>query len=743
MFSQGQPGPRLLPIILENSTIWVVVCTGVVLSVVTYWIIQHQLDLNRRLDFEWAGKNRFRALQKETEKNLEKVEIVRNLLTGQEAISEEIFRRTARIILQGYPEIQLLAWIPKVPAARRRPFEGRVRRTFPDFRIGSPSANAGTPPANHFPILHLEPETGYQALRGLDMAVLPKRMTILNRAWNSGRLTASGRITGLEENDGERTRFSVFLPLYYPGSDMSTVAARRKNLRGFLAAVFRIDSLVNAALGHLEPRGIDIWIHDDAAPDRDGLLYHYASRLGHLKTRRPHSPPTIDEAPRVVEHLPVADRTWTFTALATPRFRSAQAFVEGPMVVLVEGLLFTLVLGLHLYRIKRDMIVRAEMESAVQESAERFQILFRHVPDVIMMLDRDSRILYMNRPLPNRRDEAEGHSFMEFLPASEREPHRAALKEVFETGEVHHAHHSLPGFTWWESRLIPIHHEGTVHSAMAILTDVTENRELQAQAIRSARLATLGVLAASVAHEINNPNSAIQFNASVLQRFSIDLATIIDRQRRQEGDFSIGGMPAAEALESLPKLFSGIIHNSDRIKKIVNTLKRMSRQDAGTLDQRVDVSETLKGAVSILQNKIKKNCDHFQMTLANDLPSVKGNMQQLEQVFINVILNALQALPDRRHGIRVTADRDQNGEAVVIRVRDEGRGISPARIQHVTDPFFTTREESGGTGLGLSISSQIIQNHGGSMHFQSQLGKGTLVTIKLPLIPSALNGLKT
>ena len=112
-------------------------------------------------------------------------------------------------------------------------------------------------------------------------------------------------------------------------------------------------------------------------------------------------------------------------------------------------------------------------------------------------------------------------------------------------------------------------------------------------------------------------------------------------------------------------------------------------------------------------------------------------------MFINLILNALQALPDNQHGIDIYADLDENRENMVIRVQDEGCGMSQEQRHKITEPFFTTRASSGGTGLGLSISTQIIQNHGGTLTFQSEVNQGTTVIVTLPVILSALDGLKT
>ncbi|TXG80769.1 MAG: HAMP domain-containing histidine kinase [Rhodocyclaceae bacterium] len=111
---------------------------------------------------------------------------------------------------------------------------------------------------------------------------------------------------------------------------------------------------------------------------------------------------------------------------------------------------------------------------------------------------------------------------------------------------------------------------------------------------------------------------------------------------------------------------------------------------------------------------------------------VEGDVAQVGQVLINVMVNALEALPDRSRRVRVTAASEGDGARVVVRVEDEGRGISDETMAKICDPFFTTKSESGGTGLGLSISSSIIEGHGGTLRFESQNNRGTTVSIELP-----------
>lgn len=128
-----------------------------------------------------------------------------------------------------------------------------------------------------------------------------------------------------------------------------------------------------------------------------------------------------------------------------------------------------------------------------------------------------------------------------------------------------------------------------------------------------------------------------------------------------------------------------------------------------------------------------KSTNHFSIEYGNLLPLLKGNFQRLEQVVINLVQNACQALPDKQKGIFVSTSYDEEKRGIVLRVEDEGIGIPSAILPHITDSFFTAKPESGGIGLGLSISSRIVKEHGGTMKFTSEPKKGTKAEIFLPL----------
>ena len=253
----------------------------------------------------------------------------------------------------------------------------------------------------------------------------------------------------------------------------------------------------------------------------------------------------------------------------------------------------------------------------------------------------------------------------------------------------------------------------------------------QQQLMQASKMVALGTLVSGVAHEVNNPNNFIMLNSPILKEAWDNALPILQKYYEENGDFIIGGMNYSEMRENIPTLFSGISDGAKRIKGIVDDLKNYVRDNTADLTQSVDINEVLKSAVSLLANMIKKSTNQFSIEYGTKLPLIEGNIQRLEQVMINLIQNACQALPDAHKSIFITVQFDPMESNIVIKVRDEGMGIPPETLLNITDPFFTTKHDSGGVGLGLSISSKIVEEHGGTIHFESEMGAGTTATITL------------
>lgn len=264
--------------------------------------------------------------------------------------------------------------------------------------------------------------------------------------------------------------------------------------------------------------------------------------------------------------------------------------------------------------------------------------------------------------------------------------------------------------------------------------DITEKKIRRRQLEQAGKMVSLGILVAGMGHEINNPNQYIGLNAPLLSRVWNDAARILDNEYDAHGDFFLGGLKYSMAREKIPGLFEGIIKGSQRIKSIVSDLKNYSRQDASGQDNIVYLNSVVKHCLTLVNNQIKNSTHDLKVHYSSRKPRIKGNFQQIEQVIINLVQNACEALTDKSQSLRITTGVDGITGSVFLEVKDQGEGISPGNLDHLTDPFFTTKRGCGGTGLGLSISEKIIKDHRGRFIFLSAPGKGTTVKVQFPAL---------
>jgi signal transduction histidine kinase len=260
----------------------------------------------------------------------------------------------------------------------------------------------------------------------------------------------------------------------------------------------------------------------------------------------------------------------------------------------------------------------------------------------------------------------------------------------------------------------------------------------QQHLIQSEKMASLGLLVAGVAHELNNPISFVHSNLEFIDEYTERLARIIRAygdtadpisERRRRGDQQKSSARFDETLQTLQELITSCKEGAERVKKIVLDLRTFSRTDDIGL-MMTDLHEGIESTLNLLAKQYKD-----RITIHRDyanLPKIECFPGQINQVFMNVLQNAAQAIPDRGDVWLTTRAAD---DRVIVTVRDNGVGIPEDQLARVFDPFFTTKPVGTGTGLGLSISYGIIERHGGKMRVTSQVNQGTEFIIELPLHP--------
>jgi polar amino acid transport system substrate-binding protein len=257
-------------------------------------------------------------------------------------------------------------------------------------------------------------------------------------------------------------------------------------------------------------------------------------------------------------------------------------------------------------------------------------------------------------------------------------------------------------------------------------------RVRQEQLVQADKMASLGILVSGVAHEINNPNGLILLTIPLIADAFQDARSILDEHYQEHGDFELGGIAYSRIRDRLPVMMHDMHEGSRRIKRIVEDLKDFARRDETGSTEVFDLNTVVQAAVRLVDTSTKKATSLFVTMYADFLPDVRGNAQRIEQVVVNLILNACQSLESPAAAVMLATSYDDDRGMVVFSVQDEGSGIAPEHIAHLTDPFFTTKRETGGTGLGLSVSAGIVKEHGGLLQFSSEPGRGTTATLSLP-----------
>ena len=270
-------------------------------------------------------------------------------------------------------------------------------------------------------------------------------------------------------------------------------------------------------------------------------------------------------------------------------------------------------------------------------------------------------------------------------------------------------------------------------------TRTTRSKKSQKKIIQQEKMASIGQLAAGVAHEINNPTAFVMSNLHTLQKYLDRVYEFVSLQSEAAGVGDEARIAMSETvaerrrslkidyiLDDSRNLIRESIEGEDRVKRIVQDLKDFSRID-GTNRTPADINNILETTLNIVWNELK-----YKATIAKEYgksPPVVCNAGELSQVFMNILVNAAQAMED--HG-EITISTSGEDKYVRVAISDTGCGIPQAQLDKVFEPFFTTKEIGKGTGLGLSIAYDIVKKHNGEIDVESQVGKGTTFVVKIP-----------
>jgi two-component system, NtrC family, sensor kinase len=343
------------------------------------------------------------------------------------------------------------------------------------------------------------------------------------------------------------------------------------------------------------------------------------------------------------------------------------------------------------------------------------------LPDPLFVRDRAHRWVMVNaafRELMGQpSEELLGRSTTDFLPSREAQTYWLQDEHALASGlpdesELSFTDHAGLPRTLLTRRAVFPGADGKP-ALVSVIRDLTERKRLETQLRLADRMASMGTLAAGVAHEINNPLAYISSNLSFLS----------EQLSRTE--------LSPEALTELSEVVAETQEGAGRVRSIVQDLKTFARPDE-ELRGPVNVHQVIDGALRLVRNELLRQNAQVERTL-EPVPAVLGNESRLGQVLVNLLVNALQAFPERRataNRIRIAARR-VGARQVALEIEDNGSGMSPEVMQRIFDPFFTTKPVGVGTGLGLAICHTIIQSMGGQIDVHSTPGKGTTFLLSL------------
>lgn len=363
-----------------------------------------------------------------------------------------------------------------------------------------------------------------------------------------------------------------------------------------------------------------------------------------------------------------------------------------------------------------DITERKRAEEARAASEEKWRMLAQNLPDFLLVIDRDARILSINRVLAQHREEdVIGSSAVDYLDPAAVPDWRRCFDATLRTGEPQRLETRAIGpedkTAWYETIFVPIATDGEVSRMLLVARDITERRAMLASLAEKERLASVGMVAASVAHEIMNPLTYVLANL----------------------DFAVSGRCDDDARRD--KALAEAREGARRMQQIVWDLRALGRAGNEELFY-VDPRSVFEIALRLSGPEVTRST---QVSLdLGDVPGVLASESRLCQVFINLLVNAAQAMEDRpavERAIHVRTRADESAGLVGIEIKDTGMGIAKDRLSRIFEPFYTTKKT--GTGLGLSICRDIVKSMGGRIDVESVVGKGTTFTVWLSTMREA------
>ena len=396
-------------------------------------------------------------------------------------------------------------------------------------------------------------------------------------------------------------------------------------------------------------------------------------------------------------------------------------------------------------------LCKHKVEKALKESEEFSSSLLSNSPNPIIVINKDTSIRYVNPAL----ERLTGFSSEELIGRKSPYPWwpEGRLQDTEfkkkRAEKVEELFQKKNGERFWvEMSSAPIIRDGKLKYYLANWVDTTERKISEECLLQSEKMASIGQLAAGVAHEINNPSTFVNVNAVTMENWWRLFEPILSKATESGWDRELGIEKLSEMLTKFPKMIQSIKEGTARISSITSSLREFARSGHKE-KQPVNIQQVIENTIIMSRNQYKYHADLVTEN-KSEIPIIFGNSQKLEQVFVNLIINATDAIKEKTDIMRdlgqpfkglisiSTSLQETSKKTIEIIVTDNGIGMEPDIMSKIFDPFFTTKSNKKGTGLGISIVYGIVQDHGGKILVESTKEEGSAFTISLPVEKNGL-----
>jgi PAS domain S-box-containing protein len=586
-------------------------------------------------------------------------------------------------------------------------------------------------------VYYIEPLKTNKPVLGYNIASNPTRLKAIDKSFDNGTMSATDRITLVQET-GEQFGILLLLPIYKQNVRLKNTEDRQKHRKGVVVEVLRIGDVIENALKDFSDEGIDMYLYDLSAEEANRFLYFRPSHISGM-TKQPHKKEEIQKDLYWTRNFDVADRQWQILFSPSSFYLNSQQSLQA-WIVLSVSLLLTCLLTYYLLRkltytaeieqrvkkqtetnleLKKEIMERKHIEEKLRERERRLQTIIETEPECVKVLSLDGILNDMNAAGLNMieaetLEQVAGQPIYALISPEYRDAYRKHIESVCLGNKASLAFEitGLKGTRrWLDTQTVPLRNEkNEITGLLGITRDITNQKKLEGELLKSQKLESLGILAGGIAHDFNNMLTAALSNIYLSKK----------------------------CLDPGHKSYERLVTSEQVLKKAGGLTQQLLTFSKGgePIKRLISLAEVIKDLSGFALSGSNVRCE---LDMAYDLWPVHADEGQINQVIHNIIVNSEQSMPEggivniHAENTIVGKTRDlplQEGSYVKIRITDKGIGISEEHMQKVFDPYFTTKQW--GSGLGLAVCYSIINNHNGHISVESEKGVGTTFTIYLP-----------